>query len=38
MVICNHKVDDKFKIRSCICSTSHKNIENINYDNNDQDL
>ena len=38
MVIRNHKDDDKFKIRSCICSTSYKNIQNINYGNNDQDL
>jgi hypothetical protein len=39
MVIHNHK-DDKFEIRSCICSTSYKNIYNINNNNNnnDQDL
>jgi hypothetical protein len=38
MVIYNHKDDDKFKIRYCICYTSYKNIQNINYGNNDQDL
>ena len=38
MIIHNHKDGDKFKIRSCICSPSYKNIQNINYDNNDQDL
>jgi hypothetical protein len=38
MVIHNHKGHDRFEIRSCICSTNHKNIQNINYHNNDQDL
>jgi len=38
MVIHNHEVADKFKVRCSNCSTSHATIQNINYDNNNQDL
>jgi len=38
MAIHNNEDDAKLKVRHSNCSISHTTIQNINYDNNNQDL